>query len=213
MRVAVQTMAAVMGGTQSLHTNGYDEALSLPTERAARIALRTQQVVGYESGIVDTPDPLAGSYFVETLTDEVERLAWEYIRRIDEMGGAVEGIEAGFQQGEIEKAAYDYTKSVDQGERVIVGLNRFTNEGEEEPVLVPNDPALEQGQRQGLAAFKADRDQDLVTSRLRDVADCRAWHAELALPDEGSVARQRHAWRSQRCPARSLRHLPAGALT
>ena len=111
-------MAAVLGGTQSLHTNGFDEALSLPTERAARIALRTQQIIGYESGIVDTPDPLAGSYFVESLTDEVERLAWEYIERIDEMGGAVAAIEAGFQMDEIEQAAYEYTKSIDDGERV-----------------------------------------------------------------------------------------------
>ena len=171
VRVAVQTMAAVMGGTQSLHTNGFDEALSLPTERAARIALRTQQVVGYESGIVDTPDPLAGSYFVETLTDEVERLAWEYIRRIDEMGGAVEGIEAGFQQSEIEQAAYEYAKGIDDGDRVIVGLNRFTNEGEPEPELQANDPELEKGQRKSLAAFKADRDMALVAARLKDVGD------------------------------------------
>ena len=182
VRVAVQTMAAVMGGTQSLHTNGYDEALSLPTERAARIALRTQQIVGYESGIVDTPDPMAGSYFVESLTDEVERLAWEYIRRIDEMGGAVEGIEAGFQQSEIEQAAYEYTKGIDDGDRVIVGLNRFTNDGEEEPVLVPNDPALEQGQRQQLATFKADRDYELVKSRLNDVADCARGTQNLLYP-------------------------------
>ena len=171
VRVAVQTMAAVMGGTQSLHTNGFDEALSLPTERAARIALRTQQIVGYESGIVDTPDPLGGSYFVESLTDEVERLAWEYIRRIDEMGGAVEGIEAGFQQSEIEKAAYEYAKGIDEGERVIVGLNRFTDGDGGEPELPEVDPQLEKGQRQRLAAFKADRDQALVAARLSDVTD------------------------------------------
>ena len=134
-------MAAVMGGTQSLHTNGYDEALSLPTERAARIALRTQQVIGYESGIVDTPDPLAGSYFVEALTDEVERLAWEYIERIDQMGGAVEAIEAGFQQDEIMEAAYAYAKSIDDDERVIVGVNRFTVDHEPEPEVFPIDPS------------------------------------------------------------------------
>ena len=127
MRVAVQALAAVLGGTQSLHTNGYDEALGLPTEEAARIALRTQQIIGYETGVVDTPDPLAGSYFVESLTDEVERLAWEYIERIDEMGGAVAAIEAGYQMDEIEQAAYEYTKSIDDGERVIVGVNRFTS--------------------------------------------------------------------------------------
>ena len=125
VRVTIQSMAAVLGGSQSLHTNGYDEALSLPTEDAARIALRTQQIIGYESGITDTPDPLAGSYFVESLTDEVERLAWEYITRIDEMGGAVEAIEAGFQMTEIEDAAYRYTKSIDDGSRVLVGVNKF----------------------------------------------------------------------------------------
>jgi methylmalonyl-CoA mutase N-terminal domain/subunit len=169
VRVAVQSMAAVMGGTQSLHTNGFDEALSLPTERAARIALRTQQVIGYESGVADTPDPLAGSYFVETLTDEVERLAWEYIARIDEMGGAVEAIEAGFQQDEIMEAAYAYAKSIDDDERVIVGVNKFTVDNEPEPEVFPIDPALEQGQKERLARFKAARDMSAVAARLHDV--------------------------------------------
>jgi len=170
VRVAVQSMAAVLGGTQSLHTNGYDEAISLPTEEAARIALRTQQIIGYESGVADTPDPLAGSYFVEALTDEVERLAWEYIERIDELGGAVAAIEQGYQMDEIEQAAYDYTKSIDDDERVIVGLNKFTVANEPEPVAFPIDPALEVGQRERLAAFKADRDTDVVRARLDDVA-------------------------------------------
>ncbi len=174
-RVAVQSMAAVMGGTQSLHTNGYDEALSLPTERAARIALRTQQIIGYESGIVDTPDPLAGSYFVESLTDEVERLALAYIARIDEMGGAVAGIEAGFQQDEIEQAAYEYAKSIDDDERIIVGVNSFTIDNEPEPDVFPIDPALEPAQRKRLGEFKAARDQSLVQARLADLttaAEC-----------------------------------------
>jgi methylmalonyl-CoA mutase N-terminal domain/subunit len=165
-RVAVQSMAAVMGGTQSLHTNGYDEALSLPTEQAARIALRTQQIIGYESGIADTPDPLAGSYFVESLTDEVERLAWEYIARIDEMGGAVEAIEIGFQMDEIEQAAYEYSKSIDDDERIIVGVNKFTLDNEPEPSLFPVDPLLEGGQKERLAAYKANRDHALVAARL-----------------------------------------------
>jgi methylmalonyl-CoA mutase N-terminal domain/subunit len=169
VRVAVQSMAAVMGGTQSLHTNGYDEALSLPTERAARIALRTQQIIGYESGIADTPDPLAGSYFVETLTDEVERLAWEYIQRIDEMGGAVEAIEAGFQQDEIMEAAYSYAKSIDDDQRVIVGVNKFKVDNEPEPDVFPIDPELERGQKERLGAFKADRDMAAVQARLDDV--------------------------------------------
>ncbi len=169
VRVAVQAMAAVMGGTQSLHTNGFDEALSLPTEDAARLALRTQQIIGYESGITETPDPLAGSYLVESLTDEVERLTWEYIERIDEMGGAVEAIEAHFQQDEIEQSAYEYTKSIDDDERVIVGLNRFTIDNEPEPDVFPIDPALEPAQRARLAAFKADRDESAVRAGLEAV--------------------------------------------
>jgi methylmalonyl-CoA mutase, N-terminal domain len=169
VRVAVQSMAAVMGGTQSLHTNGYDEALSLPTEHAARIALRTQQIIGYESGIVDTPDPMAGSYLVETLTDEVERLAWEYIERIDEMGGAVEAIEAGFQMDEIEQAAYEYAKSIDDNERVIVGVNKFTLDNEPEPPVFPVDPDLEVGQKRRLAEYKANRDPAAVAARLDDL--------------------------------------------
>jgi methylmalonyl-CoA mutase N-terminal domain/subunit len=171
VRVAVQSMAAVMGGTQSLHTNGYDEALSLPTERAARIALRTQQVIGYESGIVDTPDPLAGSYFVEALTDEVEALAWEYIARIDEMGGAVEAIEAGFQQDEIMEAAYSYAKSIDDDERVIVGVNKFPVDNEPEPDVFPVDPVLEKGQKERLAVYKANRDVVAVHARLAELQD------------------------------------------
>jgi methylmalonyl-CoA mutase N-terminal domain/subunit len=169
VRVAIQSMAAVMGGTQSLHTNGYDEALSLPSQQSAQVALRTQQIIGYESGITDTPDPLAGAYFVESLTDEVERLAWEYIERIDEMGGAVAGIEAGFQQGEIEQAAYEYAKSIDDDERIIVGLNKFTVASDVEPKIFPIDPELERGQKRSLAEFKADRDMGLIGSRLADV--------------------------------------------
>jgi methylmalonyl-CoA mutase N-terminal domain/subunit len=164
-------MAAVMGGTQSLHTNGYDEALSLPTERAARIALRTQQIIGYESGVVDTPDPLAGSYFVETLTDEVERLAWEYIRRIDDKGGAVEAIEQGFQQDEIEQAAYEYAKSIDDDERVIVGVNKFRVDHEQEPQVFPIEPGLEKSQRESLAGWKGNRDVSRVEASLVDLAD------------------------------------------
>ena len=172
VRVAVQSMAAVMGGTQSLHTNGFDEALSLPTQHSAQIALRTQQIIGYESGIANTPDPLAGSYFVETLTDEVERLAWQYLAQIDEMGGAVAGIEAGFQQGEIEQAAYDYAKSIDNDERVIVSVNKFVVEQNGDPDVFPIDPNLERGQVEQLTRYKADRNQVLVQTRLDDLIDC-----------------------------------------
>jgi methylmalonyl-CoA mutase N-terminal domain/subunit len=155
-----------MGGTQSLHTNGYDEALSLPTEHAARLALRTQQIIGYESGVTDTPDPLAGSYLVESLTDEVEAAAWAYIERIDELGGAVAAIEQGYQMNEIMNAAYEYTKSIDDAERVIVGLNRFTTDDDPEPEVFPIDPALEPAQRERLAAFKAKRDGAVLSDRL-----------------------------------------------
>jgi methylmalonyl-CoA mutase N-terminal domain/subunit len=182
VRVALQSLAAVLGGTQSLHTNGYDEAISLPTEEAARIALRTQQIIGYESGVVDTPDPLAGSYFVESLTDEIERRAWEYVSRIDDMGGAVAAIERGYQMDEIEQAAYEYTKSIDDGERTIVGLNRFQVGDEPEPIPFPIDPALERGQRDRLAAFKAARDDTAVHARLDDVRAAARGSQNLLAP-------------------------------
>jgi methylmalonyl-CoA mutase N-terminal domain/subunit len=169
VRVAIQALAAVMGGTQSLHTNGYDEALSLPTEHAARLALRTQQIIGHESGVVDTPDPLAGSYLVESLTDEVEAAAWAYIERIDELGGAVAAIEQGYQMDEIEQAAYEYTKSIDDDERTIVGLNRFTIDDEPEPDVFPIDPALEPAQQARLAAFKANRDGGAISDALEAI--------------------------------------------
>ena len=182
VRVSVQALAAVLGGTQSLHTNGFDEALGLPTEQAARIALRTQQIIGYESGVVDTPDPLAGSYFVESLTDEVEKLAWEYISRIDEMGGAVDAIEAGFQMDEIDQSAYEYTKSIDDKERTIVGVNSFTVDVESDPTVLTVDPQLEVGQVARLKAFKANRDQAAVQARLNDVRECAKGTANLLYP-------------------------------
>jgi methylmalonyl-CoA mutase N-terminal domain/subunit len=169
VRVALQALAAVMGGTQSLHTNGFDEALSLPTEQAARLALRTQQIIGFEAGVTDTPDPLAGSYMVESMTDEIERLAWDYIEKIDEIGGAVSAIEAGYQMDEIEQAAYDYTKSIDDDERVIVGLNKFQIDNEPEPSVFPIDPTLEGAQQTRLSAYKANRDSDAVAARLEAV--------------------------------------------
>jgi methylmalonyl-CoA mutase N-terminal domain/subunit len=187
VRVALQALAAVMGGTQSLHTNGYDEALSLPTEQAARLALRTQQVIGYESGVCDTPDPLAGSYLVESLTDDVEAKAWEYIDRIDQLGGAVAAIEAHYQMDEIEQAAYEYTKSIDDNERVIVGLNRFTLDDEPEPSVFPIDPALEQGQRARLADFKADRDMTEVAARLEEVRDAARGSDNLLPPMKAAL--------------------------
>jgi methylmalonyl-CoA mutase N-terminal domain/subunit len=191
VRVALQALAAVMGGTQSLHTNGFDEALGLPTEQAAKIALRTQQVIAYESGVVDTPDPLAGSYFLERLTDEVEERAWAYIAKIDELGGAVAAIEAGYQMDEIEQAAYEYTKSIDDGERVIVGVNRFREEVEPEPTVFPIDPALQTGQIERLRRFKANRDQDAVRHALADVQAAARGTQNLLYPMREAL--KRHA--------------------
>jgi methylmalonyl-CoA mutase N-terminal domain/subunit len=182
VRVALQAMAAVMGGTQSLHTNGFDEALGLPTEEAARIALRTQQIIGYEAGVSDTPDPLAGSYLVENLTDEIEKLAWEYIERIDAMGGAVTAIENGYQMDEIEQSAYEYTKSIDDDQRVIVGVNKFALDTEPEPNVFPIDPTLEKGQRERLAAFKANRNHEELAARLNDLAEAARSTQNLLYP-------------------------------
>jgi methylmalonyl-CoA mutase, N-terminal domain len=188
VRVTVQALAAVLGGTQSLHTNGFDDALGLPTERAARIALRTQQIVGYESGVVDTPDPLAGSYFVESLTDAVEAKAWDYIARIDDMGGAVAAIEAGYQMDEIEQAAYEYTKSIDDGERVIVGVNRFTVDDDVTPDIFPIDPALQRAQVDRVKRFRAARDQAAVAAALDDVRAAARGTQNLLHPMRAALA-------------------------
>ena len=144
-RVTIQTLAAVLGGTQSLHTNGYDEALSLPTEEAARIALRTQQIVALESGVAHTADPLAGSYFVEALTNEIEEKAWQLIHKIDAIGGSVTAIEEHFIQNEIARSAYEYQSKIEKGEKIIVGVNRFSVEQEVAiPLFRVNDSIREQ---------------------------------------------------------------------
>ncbi len=165
-RVTVQTLAAVLGGTQSLHTNGYDEALSLPTEEAARIALRTQQVIAFESGASDTADPLGGSYFIEELTNEVENNAWELIRKIDAMGGSISAIESGFMQEEIARSAYQYQKQIETGEKVIVGVNKFTIEKE---IPIPGfkiDDQIRLIQSAKIAALKAKRNHLLAEESL-----------------------------------------------
>ena len=190
VRVALQALAAVMGGTQSLHTNGFDEALGLPTERAVRIALRTQQIIGYESGVVDTADPLGGSYYLEWLTDEVEAKAREYIDGIDAMGGAVAAIEAGFQMDEIEAAAYEYAKSVDDGERTIVGVNRFVEETDVEPEVFPIDPALQRQQAERVRALRANRDQDAVAHALDDVRAAASGTQNLLPPMRVALERR-----------------------
>jgi methylmalonyl-CoA mutase N-terminal domain/subunit len=182
VRVAVQALSAVLGGTQSLHTNGFDEALGLPTEQAARLALRTQQILAYESGVTDTVDPLAGSYFVETLTNEVERAAFEYLERIDAMGGAVAAIEARFMQDEIEQAAYAQAKAVDDGEVVVVGVNRFVEEAREPTEVFPIDPELQRAQVERTKRVRAERDQIAVDESLRKVAKAAAGRENLLVP-------------------------------
>jgi methylmalonyl-CoA mutase, N-terminal domain len=158
VRTAIQALAAVLGGTQSLHTNSYDEALALPTEQAARIALRTQQVIAYESGAAQTIDPLAGSYYIEALTNEIEKRAAEYLGKIEVMGGMLRAIERGFVQQEIQNAAYEYQQAVDREEAIVVGVNRFEIE-EEKPIPIQKiDPALEPKQIERLRALRARRD-------------------------------------------------------
>ena len=158
MRTAIQALAAVLGGTQSLHTNSFDEALALPTEQSARIALRTQQIVAYESGAPNTVDPVAGSYFIESLTDEIEKRAAEYLDRIAALGGMVRAIERGFVQQEIQNAAYQFQQAVDRGEATIVGVNRFAAD-QEKPVPIQNiDAALERKQVERVRALRARRD-------------------------------------------------------
>ncbi|NPA06190.1 MAG: methylmalonyl-CoA mutase family protein [Chloroflexi bacterium] len=183
VRVTIQALAAVLGGTQSLHTNSMDEALWLPTEKSARIALRTQQIIAYESGVADTVDPLAGSYFVEYLTDEIERRAEAYLRRIDELGGALPAIEQGYIQREIQEAAYAYQQAVERGEQIIVGVNAFQIEEDTrdlEALVV--DPAIEEEQRRRLAALRAQRDAQAVHEILARIEQAARRSDEPLMP-------------------------------
>lgn len=166
MRVTLQALAAVLGGTQSLHTNGFDEALSLPTESAARIALRTQQVIAYESGVVDTVDPMGGSYFVEELTNQIEADAWKYIEKIDAMGGAVSAIEQGYMQKEIADASYRYQTAIEHNEKVIVGVNKFTSKEEAAPPVFKIDDSIRKVQTDKLNQLKSERDNEKVKQLL-----------------------------------------------
>ena len=169
VRVALQALAAVLGGTQSLHTNGADEALALPTEESARLALRTQQVIAYESGVTAVPDPLGGSEYVERLTDEIERGARAYIERIDAMGGTLAAIESGFISGEIQNAAYAAQKAVESREAVVVGVNRFEQADGHPPKTFRIDPAIEQRQIERVRALRASRGAERVESALAEL--------------------------------------------
>jgi methylmalonyl-CoA mutase N-terminal domain/subunit len=170
-RVTVQTLAAVLGGTQSLHTNGYDEALSLPTEEAAKIALRTQQIIAFESGAPDTVDPLAGSYFVESLTQEVEQAAWKLIEKIDAMGGSVPAIEQGFIQNEIAKSAYEYQRNIETGEKIIVGVNKFQSKEDSTIPLLRVDDSIRAVQVAKLNQLKSNRNHAKVDQCLQELND------------------------------------------
>ncbi|GER79347.1 MAG: Methylmalonyl-CoA mutase [Anaerolineales bacterium] len=171
VRVTLQALSAVLGGTQSLHTNSMDEALWLPTEKSVRVALRTQQVIAYESGVADSIDPLAGSYLIESLTDEIEKRADEYIRRIDGMGGALKAIERGFVQGEIQDAAYAAQQAVEKKEQIIVGVNQFQVKEEIALERLKVDPAIEVGQRERLKELRANRDQGAADALLGKLAE------------------------------------------
>jgi methylmalonyl-CoA mutase N-terminal domain/subunit len=173
IRTAIEALAAVLGGTQSLHTNSFDEALALPTEHAVRLALRTQQVIAHETGVVNTIDPLGGSYYLEQLTNELERQAYDYFERIEELGGVIPAIEQNFQQREIAEASFRYQSEVERGERVIVGVNRYEQEDEQPIDLLRIDPALEQKQIERVQAVRASRDSaaaEAALARLKEDA-------------------------------------------
>ena len=182
VRVAIQALSAVAGGAQSIHTNGFDEALALPTERSAKIALRTQQILAHEAGGTDTADPLGGAYFIEAMTEELEGAARELIERIDEQGGAVAAIERGWIQSEIEESAYRYTSEVEAGERVIVGVNRFTEEESEPIELYRLDPEAERRQLERTARVRAERSAEDVERAVADVRRVAAGEGNLLVP-------------------------------
>lgn len=188
VRVAVQGLAAVFGGTQSLHTNSFDEAIALPTDKSARLALRTQQVLAYETDVTATVDPFAGSYVVESMTDALEAEVLALMRRVEDLGGAVSAIEHGFQKGEIERSAYRIAQETDSGERVVVGVNRFRLDAEEayEPLRV--DPAIEARQGAALARLRAERDGAAVASALAELQDAARGEANVLYPMKTALA-------------------------
>jgi len=187
VRTSLEALAAVLGGTQSLHTNSFDEALALPTEEAVRVALRTQQIVAFESGAPNTPDPLGGSWFVEKLTDEMEAAAYDYFARIDELGGMVEAIRRNFPQREIADAAFRYQREVDERKRIVVGVNDFTQEGEAPTPILRIDPALERKQVDRLGATRDRRDAAAVEAALAELKHAAAGDANLMPPILGAA--------------------------
>ena len=209
VRVTLQALGAVLGGTQSLHTNSFDEAIALPTAKAARLALRTQQVLAYETDLTKTVDPFAGSYVMESLTDDVETATRSLMDAVAERGGAVAAIEQGFQKLEIERAAYAVAGAIDAGERVVVGVNRFVLDQEDpyEPLRV--DPAIEAAQTARLADLRVRRDAAAVTAALEQRPGRGGRDRQRAAADQGGPGRVRHGGRGLRRPPRGLGHLPA----
>jgi methylmalonyl-CoA mutase N-terminal domain/subunit len=188
VRTTVQALSAILGGTQSLHTNGFDEALALPTEKSARIALRTQQILANEAGLTDTADPLGGSYYVESLTDAVEEGAWEYIKRIDEIGGAVKAIENRFMQREIEEAAFRYQREVEKEERIIVGVNRYITDEEADVELHSVDEVIRDRQTQRLEKLKESRNNSAVEKALAELEHATQGTDNLMYPMKEALA-------------------------
>lgn len=182
VRVAFQALSAVLGGTQSLHTNSRDEAFALPSQESVQIALRTQQIIAYETGVADSVDPLAGSYYIEALTNEIENRAQEYIRKIDEMGGAVKAVECGFIEDEIQDSAYRFQKAVESNDHVIVGVNRFQSEGAPPTNLLRVDPAVRESQIGRLKKIRTERDSYSVNSALSLLRKCAAGNENLMPP-------------------------------
>ena len=183
VRVTVQALAAILGGTQSLHTNAKDEALALPTAQTAELALRTQQVLAYESGVADVVDPLAGSYYVESLADDIERRAWDYIQRIDDRGGALAAVESGYIQAEIQEAAYEYQRQVERGERIIVGTNQFQSTAPEPTTAILTvDPSVRQRQCERLRSLRARRDNERCTRILEHLKAAATNERDNVLP-------------------------------
>jgi methylmalonyl-CoA mutase N-terminal domain/subunit len=190
VRTTIEALAGVLGGTQSLHTNSYDEALALPTEEAVRIALRTQQVIAHETGVTNTIDPLGGSYFLEKLTDEMEAAAYAYFARIDELGGMVDAVKTGFPQREIADAAFQYQREVDSRQRIVVGVNDYRLEGEQEIPILRIDPELERKQSGRLEATRARRDSAAAEAALAEVRRAAA-SGENLMPRLLDAARAR----------------------
>jgi methylmalonyl-CoA mutase N-terminal domain/subunit len=189
VRTAIEALAGVLGGTQSLHTNSYDEALALPSEEAVRIALRTQQVIAHETGVANTIDPLGGAYFVEALTDTLEQRAYDYFHRIDELGGMVEAVKAGFPQREIAEAAYEHQREIDRGERIIVGVNDYREGGDGELEILRIDPALERKQIGRVQAVRARRDAAAVERALGELKSAAVDDSRNLMPNLLACAR------------------------